>query len=244
MPRDLAANLPRTIRVTFPGKACGKATTAPDTWKADVPLADAAPANAGQGVDAAWGVSDTASAVFTDATPTPDPSNAAALRSLARLLAHDLWQWRTVGYDRAYAGVVAPDLGGLDDAVEWSYRADDCSTRLSTSTGDEPDRFNHADPAHDCVPGVSLYTSKPGVSVTGGSNSKTLTLSKIKLRVERGRLVAVADGTDSIALCGTSAGTGSDGAGTGNGADGDSGSDLVTQSGDPQTTQDGDNLTP
>lgn len=206
MPRDLSPLLPATVRLNTPVRACGNATPdgIPARWWVDALLEDAEIDGAGAGVDVILSLMDTAAAIYSEDTPDDDPDHAPKnqdhLVSLAKVLAKDLWRWRTVAFDREYAGIIAPDLDGLADSVEWSYREGDCSTRLTTAPPDGgPTHYNHAD-ADDCGPGVGVYLSHPAASISG-SGSRSLVLRKAKLRIVRGRLVAVDDGDDAVTLC-------------------------------------------
>jgi hypothetical protein len=76
---------------------------------------------------------DNAVARFTYATDASTPTvsdNAAELTALATQIAADWYAWQAAGAERVYGGIVPWVPGGFADAVEWTHRAGEMTTRI------------------------------------------------------------------------------------------------------------------
>src|SRR6185437_8808665 len=94
-----------------------------------------------------------------------NPTNRTPLDNLAQQIADDYMNWRTRAFDRVYNGIIAPDMCGLIDEVEWRYDAIPLSdgpdfgcedeplvtgvtTRMRSGAWNEtPNQLHHLDPA-------------------------------------------------------------------------------------------------
>ena len=63
-------------------------------------------------------------------SPGPTPTNQTELTNLAKQIATDFYLYRLGYLDRKYANIIAWDMEGLSDSVEWTYRLDEVSTRI------------------------------------------------------------------------------------------------------------------
>lgn len=180
MAQDQAPVLPSTVRVHFAPYPCGTLSFAdlPAEFHTDSQIADAG-LEVTAGSSATHSVRDRCHATYTQ--KGGDPDNKAALQSLAGRIARDFWSWRTVAYDRAYAGLPTPALDGTVDAVTWTHRGDKATTRMrSVPIGGEPLRLAHADPGHDCDGRPKVYGGPTTPAVTNG----VLKLGKVALYVD------------------------------------------------------------
>lgn len=213
MPRDQAAVLPGTVQVRFRPYPCGELAwdDLPTTFTLTTKLADVGsgsdPDNEsggdnggnsplGPGSEATHSIRDTCHAIFTAAGG--EPNNLAALQALTDQIGLDFWRWRSVAFDRVYNGVVTPTPDGLIDTLTWTYRADDCSTRVcSAPIGGEVGVMEHSDPEHDCDASPKIYGGTTHAAVAGG----ILTLPKISLRVVDGVLQWSKLTPDTATIC-------------------------------------------
>lgn len=160
MPRDQSPVLPGTVEVHFRPVPCGGLVSwddLPTDYKLSTALADAGLPTAATGTGAVRGFREPCRAYFASKTAT-NPTNRATLQALADRIGRDFWAWRLVAFDRAYNGIIAPTPDGIVDAVEWTSREGECSTRMwSVPIDGEPAVLAHFDAARDCDSRPQLF---------------------------------------------------------------------------------------
>ncbi len=205
MARDQSPVLPGTVAVRFTPWLCdttgGDWSQVPTSYSVSTSLSNASlDAATAQGTTQTWTVRDTCHAIFS-AKGKGDPTNKTVLQTLADQIGLDRWNWRTVAFDRSYNGIVAPPPDGTIDAVTWTYRGDECSTRISSvPVGAEVDRLAHMDVLDDCDGCVTVF---PETAKQAGG---TVTLPRAKLCLQGGELVTRPIQPDTFAGCCTPAG--------------------------------------
>ncbi len=207
MGRDQSAVLPGTVQVTYRPYPCGTTVAysdLPTSYSVSTSLSNASlDAAAAQGTTQTWTVRDTCHAIFS-AKGKGDPTNKGVLQTLADQIGLDRWNWRTVAFDRSYNGIVAPPPDGTIDAVTWTYRGDECSTRISSvPVGAEVDRLAHMDVLDDCQAGPKLYGGPAHATVKNG----VLTMPKLRVYIEDGVLKWAALPVETVTLCPSTATT-------------------------------------
>ncbi len=204
MPQDQSPVLPSNFTVAFIARRCAghPADYYRSFYLSHVSLSDAGFPGL-TGAPGSLGLRTTALALYS--TPNGPPTNQAALDAMAVQMATDFAAWRSVVFDVAYNGIVAPEPSGLNDLVEWTYTATECATRVTSVPLDgEPRGYQHQDPAvTGCVddPGGTYVVDKtPAIEIDipdgrGGSMHGLLT-------IENGRPVIRPGSSDKAAGCG------------------------------------------
>lgn len=194
MSQDQSAVLPEKVQVVFRGRRCyGTAsTTVPGFYVSTVNLSDItlSDVSAPAGLTGVTGTTqtfhDAAVALYSGAG---DPSNKAALDALAKQIAQDFYDWRSIQFDTCYNGTLQVDPSGLYDCTEWVYHASDASTRTTNAPwNDAVEELQHQDPAvSGCTDAANAgspidpvpchYMYGPPESCTGGGGTATATIS-------------------------------------------------------------------
>jgi hypothetical protein len=213
MSRDQSAVLPAKIEVVFRTRRCTGAvsdTSVPNFYIKTYNLSDLTPAdpdvpgNLAGAAGATFTIRDSAVALMS--VSVADPTNKTALDDLAKTIAQAWFDWTTSPYpgDVIYNGIAVPNPSGLNDTVEWSYRAGDCSTRVvSAPLNAGRDEMQHWDPAWTgCADTSSVTTTKtPYVEVLGPPwkcVSGQLQVTRYRVSIEAGRLVQTFVSSDTI----------------------------------------------
>lgn len=196
MSRDYSAVMPSGVMVVFQGRRCSGlvSDTVPSYYTKTVSIADAGITPGQSGFSGTQHFRDDALALYN--VGGGNPTNQTALDALSLQIAKDYYRWRSVAFDVVYNGVVAPDMNGLMDEIEWAYDMEDCHTRMFTGPYDgEPEELHHWDPATaGCVDvtGTGLVVDKtPCLEYYGPPAlcaSGNLQLTRYKLCLIDGRL--------------------------------------------------------
>lgn len=191
MSRDLSAVLPAHVAVVYASRRCNgvPSDTVPDYYVKTVAIADAGWSGAGDGHTGFSGTKyfrNAALALYN--VGGADPTNKTALDSLAVQIAKDFYNWSSISFDAVYNGIVAPDMNGLMDEVEWAYDIDNCTTRLWTGPyNGQPEELAHHDPAAaSCKDDLGATTREPcrlvyGPKVTTSAGSTSFPVFELCL---------------------------------------------------------------
>lgn len=195
MATDLSPILPASVSVFYRGRRCSglPSDTVPTYYKSTVNLSTITFTNnavkaAPKGVTgAAYIVHDAAVALYT--VGVGNPSNQTNLDNLAKRIAQDFYDWRSVSFDQVYSFVINPAPCGFNDIIEWTYTHEDQATRVRTRPwGGEPEEYQHQD---STVSGCNDASNSPNPvahvpcsdyfadpeSCTGGGGTITLTVA-------------------------------------------------------------------
>lgn len=89
-------------------------------------------------------------------SPGSTPTNATEIANLAKRIARDFYLYRLGYLDRKYPNILAWDMEGLSDCVEWVYRLDEVSTRVQRpSWNDLTEELGHLSSVIPPIPGTS-----------------------------------------------------------------------------------------
>lgn len=191
----VAALCPKTIRVVFRTQTCEGTQDVPAEYAVDVQFPETFD-KSGNGHDAVLTVHDAAHAKYPPSAGTP--SNADALKTLATAIATEVWTWRKDRRDRSYAGIVAPDVSGLFDQIEWQMDDDGCRTRFASEPMNvDPEEYMHADLVECAWDGAGFRAFVPNATLASGN----LTLPIARLYVDNGKLAMKSNGTQVIKIC-------------------------------------------
>jgi hypothetical protein len=141
--------LPTQVEVRFPTKVCAgtRPSDFPRWYVVTVNITDpwfqSTPYGGAAGHPGAKIFHDTASALYTNDFTTP--TNATDLLALVRFIADAFWTWRSEhAFDRVYNGIINYVPEGFTDTIEWTYRAEECTTRSRSSPWNwEPEELHH-----------------------------------------------------------------------------------------------------
>lgn len=202
MPTGNSSILPSQIAVRFPGRRCnGNVSQTVPTYYTKFILLSTINSVFSGFFGTKW-FHETALALFN--VGVGSPTNQTALDSLALQIATDYINWLLTSFDITFSQIAEPTPNGLFDAIEWTYRPGECTTRVFTAPyNGEPEEIMHHDPANAaCVDGGGIIVAKtPCFEAYGppaacsGSNA---TLTRYKICLIDGRLTQTYVSTDTI----------------------------------------------
>lgn len=191
----VAALCPKAIRVVFRTQTCDGTQEVPAEYAVDVKFSETFD-KSGEGHDATLTVHDAAHAKYP--ANSTALSNKDALDNLAKSIAREVWTWRKDRRELVVAGIVAPDMSGLVDAVEWQMDDEACMTHfVPEPVCSEPEEYMHADLVECAWDGAGFRAFVPAASFANGN----LTLPIARLYVDNGKLAVKSNGTQVIRVC-------------------------------------------
>ena len=193
----VAALCPETIRVVFRTQTCDGSQEVPDEYTVETKFADVFDAVGAGRTGGMLTIHDAAHAKYP-ANNTTTPSNADSLKDLAKAIAAEIWMWRRDRRDIVQVGIIAPDMSGLFDSVDWQMDDDHCRTRITAEPmGNEPEEYMHADVSECEWDGAGFRAFIPSATFSNGN----ITLPIARLYIKNGKLAAKANGNQSIKVC-------------------------------------------